>query len=142
MNSNEKTLVILTPGFTKDEADSVCIPMQQSIVRRLKEKHPHVRIIIFAFQYPYERKIYSWHNNVVMAFGGRNKGGLEKVMLQRKLMRGLDKIHAVNPIDGLLSFWYGECAWVGKKFSDKYGIGHFCWMWGQDARRETNIPVH
>jgi len=37
----------------------------------------------------------------------------------------------------LLSFWYGECALVGKKFADKYSIKHYCWMWGQDAKKEN-----
>jgi len=30
MSEKRKTLIILTPGFAKDEADSVCIPIQQS----------------------------------------------------------------------------------------------------------------
>jgi glycosyltransferase involved in cell wall biosynthesis len=37
-----------------------------------------------------------------------------------------------------LSFWYGECALVGKRFADKYNIKHFCWMWGQDAKKENS----
>ena len=36
MNKDKKTLVILTPGFPKDEADSTCLPMQQQLIRALK----------------------------------------------------------------------------------------------------------
>jgi glycosyltransferase involved in cell wall biosynthesis len=49
----------------------------------------------------------------------------------------LKKLHAVKKIDGLLSFWYGECALIGKKFADKYDVKHYCWIWGQDAKKEN-----
>src|SRR6476469_4719284 len=102
MNSDEKTLVILSPGFAKDEADTTCIPLQQSLVRVLNAKHPSLRIIIIAFQYPYERKTYSWHGNPVIAGAGRNKGGVSKWRLRRRIVRELENIQAVSPISGLL----------------------------------------
>jgi glycosyltransferase involved in cell wall biosynthesis len=43
-------------------------------------------------------------------------------------------------IIGLLSFWYGECAVVGKRFGEKNGIKHYCWLFGQDARKENAYP--
>ena len=56
MNDKQKTFVILTPGFAKDEADSTCIPTQQNFVRALKELYPQLNIIILAFDYPYIQK--------------------------------------------------------------------------------------
>jgi hypothetical protein len=35
MNKDRQTWVILTPGFAANEADSTCIPMQQSFVRSI-----------------------------------------------------------------------------------------------------------
>src|SRR6185295_12039608 len=43
-------------------------------------------------------------------------------------------------IAGLLSFWYNECAFIGKKFAAKYGINHYCWILGQDARKGNQYP--
>ena len=37
---DEKTLVILTPGFPSNEADTTCLPMQQNLVRSLKLMYP------------------------------------------------------------------------------------------------------
>jgi glycosyltransferase involved in cell wall biosynthesis len=137
MSDHEKTLVILTPGFARDEADSTCIPMQQSFVKTLKENHPQLNVIILALEYPYSKGIYSWFGTTVLSFNGRNKGGLTRLLLRRKVAMTLEKIHTVNKITGLLSFWYGECALAGKKIADKHGIKHYCWMWGQDVKKEN-----
>jgi hypothetical protein len=45
-----------------------------------------------------------------------------------------------NKITGLLSFWCNECAWIGKHFGDKHGIKHYCWVLGQDAKKENKYP--
>lgn len=43
MNKDKKTLVILTPGFAKDETDSTCLPLQQQLVKTLKEINPQLK---------------------------------------------------------------------------------------------------
>ena len=141
MNKDEKTLVILTPGFAKDETDSTCLPMQQQLVRALKEISPELTIIILSFQYPYHTKKYTWFNTEVIPFNGRNKGGLSRLLLRKKINATLKKIHKETQITGLLSFWYGECALVGKQFADKHGLKHFCWILGQDAKKENKYPM-
>ena len=135
MNHKTRTLVILTPGFAKDESDSTCLPMQQSFIRSLNKMIPQLNIIILAFQYPYVRKTYKWYGNTVISFNGRNRGGLSKLFLFQKWNAAIKKIHQENKIDGLLSFWYTECALAGKRFADKYNVKHYCWMWGQDAKK-------
>jgi glycosyltransferase involved in cell wall biosynthesis len=135
MSSNEKTLIILTPGFAKDESDSTCIPMQQSFVRTLKKNHLQLNIVILAFDYPYSKGIYRWFGNTVISFNGQNKGGLSRLLVRRRVAAALEKILSGNNIIGLLSFWYGECAFAGKKFAGKHGIKHYCWMWGQDVKK-------
>jgi len=135
MNHKTKTLVVLTPGFAKDESDSTCLPMQQSFIRSLNKMIPQLNIIILAFQYPYGRKTYKWHGNTVISFNGRNRGGISKLFLFQKWNAAIKKIHRENKIDGVLSFWYTECALTGKKFADKYHVKHYCWMWGQDAKK-------
>jgi glycosyltransferase involved in cell wall biosynthesis len=142
MSQNEKTLVILTPGFAANESDTTCIPMQQSFVRVLKKNYPQLNIIILAFQYPYFKKRYKWFDVTVIPFSGRNKGGLSKLLLRRKVKDALKAINNTNTITGLLSFWYGECALAGKKFADRHNIKHFCWIWGQDAKKENKYARH
>lgn len=141
MSKDEKTLVILTPGFPENEADTTCLPMQQTLVRSIKEHYPHLNIIILSFQYPYFKKTYKWFNTTVVSFNGQNKGGVPRLLLRRQLYSELKKIKTSNEIFGLLSFWYGECAAVGQAFAKKNGLKHFCWILGQDAKKENNYPL-
>jgi glycosyltransferase involved in cell wall biosynthesis len=141
MNNEKETLVILTPGFPENEADSTCLPMQQQFVKSLKELYPLLNIIILSFQYPYLKKKYIWLDTTVISFDGRNKGGLQRLLLRQKLYSTLKKISKENKITGLLSFWYGECALVGKRFADKKGFKHYCWIMGQDARKDNKYPL-
>ena len=137
MLKENDTLIILTPGFPESEADTTCLPMQQSFVRHLKESYPKLNIIILSFQYPYYEATYKWFGITVTSFNGKNSGGLKKILLRQKLFSTLKKINRDHKIAGLLSFWYGECALVGKKFADKYGLKHYCWILGQDAKKEN-----
>jgi glycosyltransferase involved in cell wall biosynthesis len=134
MSSDEKTLVILTPGFAKDEADSTCIPMQQSFAKQLREVCPKLNIVILAFEYPYQQLTYQWHGNTVTSFDGRNRGAFTRWRVRKQVKAVLKKIYHSHNLIGVLSFWYGECALAGKRFADKFAVPHYCWMWGQDAR--------
>ena len=73
-----------------------------------------------------------------MSFSGKNKGGFKRFFLRRKLFSVLREINKENKIaEACLSFWYGECAWVGKMFADRNNIPHHCWIMGQDARSDN-----
>ena len=139
--SQHKTLVILSPGFASSEEDTSCLPMQQHLVKAFNEVAPEVNIIILSFQYPYHHGVYNWFGNVVFSFNGRNRGGLQRLFLRRKIHTVLRELNKRSPISGLLSFWYGECAVSGKRFGDQYGIPHYCWISGQDARKENKYPA-
>lgn len=140
MTKQEKTLVILTPGFPKDEADSTCLPMQQQLVKSLRINNPGLNITVLAFQYPYHSKKYDWFGIEVIPFNGRNKGGLQRLWLRQRIKRVLKTINCNYSIASLLSFWYGECAVVGHQFADKNSLRHFCWVLGQDAKKENKYP--
>lgn len=137
MNKENKTLVILTPGFAASESDTTCLPMQQEFVRTLKKDYPELNIVILSFQYPFFKKTYPWYGATVISFGGKNRRGFSKRLLRLKIYSELKKIQRTNQVIGLLSFWYGECAWVGKSFADKNDLKHYCWLLGQDAKKEN-----
>jgi glycosyltransferase involved in cell wall biosynthesis len=129
-----KTLVILTPGFPKDEEDSAWIPDRQIFVRVLKEANPDLNIIVLAFQYPLKPAEYSWNGVKVIALGGKNKGGFYRRFIWLRAWRELKKIRAAYDTIGLLSFWMDECAFIADRFAKRYTIKHYCWLLGQDAR--------
>src|SRR5688572_32763565 len=135
-----KLLIILTPGFPSDEHDTTCLPMQQQLVLAFNRVYPGWIIRIFSFQYPFESKTYSWYGNKVISFGGKNRGHIWRLFLRKKVMRKLRQVHREQQIDGIFSFWFGECAYVGKRFADKHNLRHYCWLLGQDARFSNPYP--
>lgn len=139
-HSSNHTLVILTPGWASSEADTNCLPMQQDLVRSIKSNYPQLDIIILSFHYPFFKRTYQWHDVTVVSFGGKNKGGVSKLLLRQRTNAALKKINNENKIIGILSFWYGECAWVAKRFADKHNFKHYCWILGQDAKKENKYP--
>lgn len=137
MKTENKTLVILSPGFAQSQADVNCLPLQQAVIKALKKNNPALDIVILAFQYPYFKKQYYWFDTTVISFNGQNKGGWARLLLRRKIYRALTELNSHNNICGIISFWLGECALTGKRFADKNGIRHFCWLLGQDARENN-----
>lgn len=129
-----QTLVILTPGFPENEADSTCLPLQQALVKSIKENYPGINLRILSFEYPFKSNNYNWNGVPVQAFGGKNKGKLFRIYNWFKVWMALNKLKKDHQIIGLLSFWLGECAFIGERFAKLHKLKHYCWMLGQDAR--------
>jgi len=134
MSDRPKTLVILSPGFPKDEADSTCVPPQQIFVKKLKQTFPQLNIVVLAFQYPFFKGEYQWNGVRVVAFGGENKGRVHRLRNWIRVWLHLRKLNKQHHLIGLLSFWMGECALIGSKFAKRNELKHFSWILGQDAK--------
>jgi glycosyltransferase involved in cell wall biosynthesis len=137
MSNGKRTLVILTPGFPKDEADTACLPFLQTFIRSLVKADASLNIIVIAFEYPFFSKEYSWHNVTVIACNGRNRGKLHKLFLWRRIWKRIQQLVQRNHVIGFFSLWLGECALVGKYAASKTGIKHFTWILGQDAKENN-----
>ncbi len=137
MKGKTETLVILTPGFPKDESDSTCIPFQQSLITSIQKQRPGLRLIILSFQYPFSESVYTWQSITVKSFGGKNKGGIHRRLLWQGVKRELRLLHQQYSISGILSFWCGECALIGHQFAAANSLVHRCWIPGQDAGKKN-----
>ena len=129
-----KTIIILTPGFPENEQDSTCVPPQQIFVRALKEVAPDLDIIVLTFTYPFISKTYYWNGIRVISFGNPKNRRLLRAFTGLRVNRELGKINRRQHIIGLLSFWAGQCAWIGSRFAKRYGLKHYGWLLGQDAK--------
>jgi len=129
-----KTFVILSPGFPKDEADSTCLPFLQQFVEQLNGQFPMLQIIVLAFDYPFVNETYTWEKNEVISFNGWKKRRISKLFKWRSILTTLKKINRNHAIVGMLSLWCGECAYLGRLFSERNQVPHFCWILGQDAK--------
>lgn len=142
MKNEQPVLVILTPGFPANEADTACLTSQQNLVRSINKARPDLQLIILSFQYPFEAQHYNWHGNTVISFNGQNKGKLHRLLVWKKVWQQLKRTHKENKIIGLLSFWCGECALVGKHFGSRFHLPHYCWILGQDARTSNHYVAY
>lgn len=140
MPENKQTLIVLTPGFPASEADSTCLPLQQGLVKTLAAQYPYIEVVVLSFQYPYHAKNYDWHGVRVYSFNGRNRGGLRRLLLRKRVYNVLKKIQNQQHIIGIMSCWYGECALVGHRMAASTGVPHYCWILGQDARKANPYP--
>ncbi len=137
MNKDIKTLIIFTPGFPANEADSTCMPFPQLFVKTLKKLHPALNVIVIAFQYPFTASEYKWHDVEVIAFNGQNRGGIRRLLLWRTVLKRTAIIVRENNVIGILNFWLGECGLIGKYAAKKYALSYFTWLLGQDARKNN-----
>lgn len=133
--AEKQKVVVLIPGFPKDEADTSCLPFQFSFIKHLCQFSPNTEVTVLSLHYPYRSQEYSIGVIPVISFNGRNKRGIYRLLLRRKVMNTLKRIHSHQRIDMLLSFWCGECALLGKKFASANEISHHCWLMGQDAKK-------
>jgi glycosyltransferase involved in cell wall biosynthesis len=134
MTNKSDALIILTPGFPENEADSTCIPPQQIFVKALKDNYPQLNIIVLTFHYPFFSARYQWNGVDVISFGAKAKGRLYSKVTGIRVWAELKKINKEHHIIGLLSFWMGKCAFIGSWFAEKYHLIHYCWILGQDAK--------
>lgn len=137
MQPERKTLIILSPGFAANEADTTCLPSKQQFVLQLLENFPDMQIIVLAFHYPFTRSDYQWKNARIISFNGGNKGGLRRLALWHAVWCKLTAIRKKYRIVGLFSFWCAECALIGKFFGSRNKLPHFTWICGQDALKEN-----
>ncbi|MBS1662130.1 MAG: glycosyltransferase [Bacteroidetes bacterium] len=129
-----KTLVILTPGFPADEGDTACLPAQQVFVRTLNKVFPELKVVVLALEYPHYAGKYTWFGNTVISYNGWKRGRIQKLLTFAAVWFRLRKLSEEGEVVGLLSWWCGPCALVGKYFSRMKGLRHFAWILGQDAR--------
>jgi len=132
--TKQKTIVILSPGFPADENDTTCIPSMQIFVKGLKQNKPGVHIVVVSFQYPFKASRYHWNGVEVIALAGKGKGQLFRLITWRRVWQTLKQLHSRYELVGLLSFWMGEAAYMGKRFSKRYNLPHYTWLLGQDAK--------
>ena len=137
MNKDRSTLIILTPGFPKDETDTNCLPFLQNFVRELGIQFPLMHVVVLALEYPFVRKEYLWNQARVIPFNGWRKSKVNKLVTWLLILKKIKKINRDNKVTGILSFWCGECGFLGNRIGKRNHLKHFCWIQGQDAKKEN-----
>ena len=131
-----KHIVLLTPGFAENEADTACTPYLQDYFQALQKAHPDWRLSIVAIQYPYKPGGYTWKGIEVQTIGGKNRRW-NRFATWRKTKRIVQVLNRLQKIDVIHSFWLREAALIGNSLSQKLGIRHVATAMGQDIHPEN-----
>lgn len=132
-------IFLLVPGFPADENDSTCLPAIQSFVEALARIRPARAIEIISFQYPFERRSYTWRGVRVIALGGANSR-LRKPRTWMRAIRHFRRIRALHQSGFsavIHSFWLGECALIGAVLARRFSLKHVVSIGGQEIRRPS-----
>ncbi len=127
-------LILLTPGFPKDEEDTACLPAFQQFALSVKAGFPHYQLIILSFQYPFEKRRYQWNGIEVIALGGKNRSKVYRLFTWMAARSVLQQLYRAHRVLGLISLWMTECAFVADRFAKPRLLKHLIWIIGQDAK--------
>jgi len=133
-----KQIVILTPGFPKDESDTACLTYLQNYLLAFKSQYPCIDIKVITLQYPKHATPYSWHSIHVIPLGMSISTLPLKLIKWLKMMSIFRSIHNKRDVDVIHSFWLKDCGLIGHRLSRMFNVRHICTSMGQDVLPHMN----
>lgn len=147
MVNGVKNILLVTPGFARDEKDTTCIPALQELVMGLNTYYPEIKVTIISLHYPETEKTYRWFNNDVWAMGADNARFPNRLRSWRKMKRLIKRLHKKKAFDLIHSFWFDEVTYLTSRITSKLNLPLYCTFMGQDAvgknvySRRISLPV-
>ena len=137
MTDSFRTLILLSPAFPREGPESTWVYSQQLMVKTLRKLYPQIQVVVLALFYPDQSLSYFWEGAKVISFDGLKQNKWRRAFLWIKIWKTMRNIGRSEGIGGIISFWCGECALLGTYFARCYGIRHYIWICGQDARKSN-----
>ena len=138
MERHKKHILVLTPGFPKDESDENCIPPLQIFLDDFYRTFDDYKISVITVHYPPNNPNYAWNKIDVHSSGGNHVTFPNRFIVWKDVMINASKIHKEFPIYCVHSFWLGECAMLGNRISKKYKIPHINTLMGQELNERNS----
>ncbi len=132
-------ILVITPGFPKDEFDTSCIPPMQELLKALKTNSSDFKISVISLYYPYKKNIYNWNDISVFSCGGKNNSKPSKIFTWLLALYFSIKINRKNNVNIIHSFWLTDSALLGSMLSRIFDVKHISTMMGQDAKSENKF---
>jgi len=129
----DKHIVLLTPGFARDEQDTTCTTFLQDYVLAMKKLHPNYLIDIIAIQYPYDRTNYQWNGVDVYSARGKLSKYLSRLVTWAKVLIKLSALNRKLKIDVIHAFWLTEATFVAQLFQFFKKTKVIAYTIGQDS---------
>jgi len=134
---SSKHILLVTPGFPADENDYLCTPMIQEFLIGFAKYFSEVKFSVVALHYPYKKTNYKWHQTNVYPLSGKNKKGLNRLILWRRAIKKIKEINNFHKIDSLHSLWLGETTIIANRVSKKIAVPHIATLMGQDVLKSN-----
>lgn len=128
-----KKLLIITPGFPKQENESHILPHIQNVILSFKNLYPSVHLTILATHKPICTTSYHWHGIEVIALKGNDVKYPTKILFLIKSYFKLKQLIKTNKYDGILNLWYNEFTLLTQLIK----CNRYTWMLGQDVRPDN-----
>ena len=128
-----KNLLIITPGFPKDESDDTCIPALQIYLKALLGSQYFDNIMVVSVYYPITAKTYFWHSVKVVALVHSQKTFFSRAFSPFMLSTKISNLVKAFPLDLIHSFWINQTAILGNMLSKKFKVPHIATTMGQDV---------
>ena len=135
--SQGKHILLITPGFPKNEDDENCIPPLQDYARILAGDNER-KVSVITLQYPAEKGCYDWFGIKVHSCGGNDTRFPKRLIIWNDAVRAFKTIYCNLSVDVIHSFWLSECTLIGNYLSSKFRIKHFTTFMG----KEISAPNH
>jgi glycosyltransferase involved in cell wall biosynthesis len=129
-----KKLLVITPGFPKDDSETYVIPFMQAVFKAFKEFHPDVALTFVATHRPVAQP-FSWHGSRVITLNGNNVKYPMKALFLAKSYYKIRKLINAEKFDGILNLWYNDFSVMAERLHPKT----VSWMLGQDVRKSNRI---
>jgi glycosyltransferase involved in cell wall biosynthesis len=137
MKTRKEALIIFSPAFSAGKTETAWLPWLQTFINTLNKNFSTLNVIVFAFQYPHTTKMYRWNNTLIIPFNGMHKKKAARLFMWLNIFMRVRKFKKQFHLIGILSLWCTECTFVAKQVSSFFGLKYFCWILGQDARKEN-----
>lgn len=131
-------VLVITPGFPKDEKDTGCIPPMQEYFDGVFQKIPDIEVSVISIHYPFSKEKYIWKRANIYPCAAKNKKQPFRSIYWLKAIWLSLKINRSNKVDIVHSFWLNETALVSHIIARLLKVKHLNTMMGQDAKHENN----
>ncbi len=133
-----KKILIITPGFPKDENDSTCVPYLQDYLIALGNKIGVENIKVIATQYPFKKTTYFWNGIEVIPSGGENKKSFHYYFALKRTMKNISCLFKKDKYV-VHAFWLGEAAFIGNRTVKKFFTHMIVTLMGQDVKAGNRV---
>lgn len=128
-------ILVITPGFPKNENDTSSIPAIYEYFSALISEHSKTKITVVSIHYPFRNITYFWKGIKVYNCGGGSIKFPFKLLFWIRAFFNSLKINKQLKVDVIHSFWLTETALIGSILSKIFNVRHICTIMGQDAKK-------